>query len=350
MNHNAKLLIFSMTAILTYAFLSRRGAAADSDGGAMHEFLEGRNEPEIYLAVPEIIRKDMYRAACEFIEKVYPQIDKEWIRKGIGARLLKDRFGLIRVHNSWPPMVCVRIDGTIEMVMAFPDYHTIELRANRRPPGVTGEELKQPLTLNGAETRGREVLRRLVTPNQAPRFILFDSAEAQFDYDYVSLVQFSDSSRHVGLASADFHVRRPDGFIARCNWTEERVRPLVPYEKAVDLAKEIPNRPGLMRTICLIRRYRGCVGTLVWIYYAPNSRGAGLKDETWWDAMTGKLVFSEVLGGGTPQKPYENPKYFPKLDDDVIKRNIERLIKDRMAELEKRKAEEHGPQKGPPGE
>ena len=31
------------------------------------------------------------------------------------------------------------------------------------------------------------------------------------------------------------------------------------------------------------------------------------EDNTWWDAMTGELVYSQVIHGGTPDKPYKNP-------------------------------------------
>ena len=64
--------------------------------------------------------------------------------------------------------------------------------------------------------------------------------------------------------------------------------------------------------------------------------------------MTGELVYSAALDGGTGRTPYENPKYFPEVNDETIRRNLEKLINDRVAELET-KTDEQGAQKTPAG-
>ena len=43
-----------------------------------------------------------------------------------------------------------------------------------------------------------------------------------------------------------------------------------------------------------------------------------------------------VLHGGTPEKPYRNPKYFTEVTDELIQCNLEKLVRDRAAELEKK--------------
>ena len=215
-------------------------------------------------------------------------------------------------------------------------------------------ELGKPLTLEGAETRARRVLERLVGgPEQARRFELRESGEAQHDWDGFRFVEFAQSSGNPALAGVYFHVRRSNGFVERCELNEVRLRPKVPYEKVAELAKAA-GRTGrrTVRTddIVLKMHYRGGLGTLTWDYRTPPPPGGGMPlDETWWDAMTGKLVYSKVLHGGTPEKPYQNPKYFPELNDETIKRNLEKLIKDRVAELEQKKSDAQGADKTPGG-
>ena len=77
----------------------------------------------------------------------------------------------------------------------------------------------------------------------------------------------------------------------------------------------------------------------MWIYEVPAPPGGGPRNETWWDAMSGELLFSKVLHGGTKKKPYQNPRYFSEVNDAVIKRNLETLIRDRVTELEARKGD-----------
>ena len=113
------------------------------------------------------------------------------------------------------------------------------------------------------------------------------------------------------------------------------------------MAKAIPTGGTGPGEIYLETRYRGGAGTLVWIFEVPPSPGGSSLYETWWDATTGDLLYSMVLHGGTPEKPYQNPKYFTEVNDEVIKRNIDMLIKDRVAELEK-KRDEQGAGKPPP--
>ena len=80
--------------------------------------------------------------------------------------------------------------------------------------------------------------------------------------------------------------------------------------------------------------YNVGIGTLVWDFGTP--RDGPPKDRTFWDAITGELVYSMILDGGTGHLPYKNPRYYSAVNDDVIKRNIEKLIKDRVSELEKK--------------
>ena len=75
-------------------------------------------------------------------------------------RLLKDRYGLVRLHRRdlWPPMVRIHNTDTFKMDMAFPWCNVVEIEGLRPPPGISPEKLEKPLTLEEAEARARRVL------------------------------------------------------------------------------------------------------------------------------------------------------------------------------------------------
>ena len=86
--------------------------------------------------------------------------------------------------------------------------------------------------------------------------------------------------------------------------------------------------------------FRAGVDTPVWQYFIPpEPGGGGPEDETWWDANTGELLYSEVLRGGTAREPYRNPAFFVEVTDELIMRNVEKMLLDRATEL-KRQAKE----------
>jgi hypothetical protein len=313
------------------------------------EFVES-DEPETQSVVPKSIQDDFYRSACVFLESVYPDIDKDWVRKECGESLLRERYGLLRLQYPRSARVRVSVKGTMRMDLAFPWCDFIEMGANRAPPGVVPEVLQEPLALRDAEARARGVLGRVVGgAESASRFELTRSDVAQDDYDHFEFVEFAKSSARIALTRVSVNVRRSNGFVQRCNWSAFRLRPKIPYEKVVEMAKAAGRARGRTDDISLYMSYNGGVGTLVWEFVTPPEPGGATTDDTWWDAMTGELVYSKVLDGGTGHKPYKNPKYFGKVDDDQIKRNVEKLIADRVAELEKKKSDEQAAPKPPAG-
>jgi hypothetical protein len=291
-----KLRTLSSAIIFTFAFLGGWTIGVEPPSYVIPEFVE-RNKPETQVPVPECIQKDLYQAACKFLEGVYPDVDKDWMRKEFGKALLKDRYGLQRLNN---PMVRFIVKDVIQMEMTFPWCDVIEVAANRPPPGVIPEKLEKPLTLEDAEIRARRVLARVVgDANAAGRFEVTESGEAQSNCDYFRFVEFARWSGHPALIGVYIHVRRSDGFIQRCEWIALRLRPKLPYEKVAEMAKAIPVGDLGPGKICLEMRFRGGVGTLVWTYYVPPHPGGGELHETWWDAMTGELLYSKVLHGAT---------------------------------------------------
>ena len=295
------------------------------------------------MAVPEIIQKDLYQSACRFLEGVYPDIDKDWMRKECGKALLKDRYGLLRLHRAiWPAMVPVLNTDTFKMDMAFPWCDVVEIEALRPPPGVSPEKLEKPLTLAEAEVRARRVLAVMTGgPDRARRFEATVSGGRRAGYDYFIFEEFANPPGRYALAHACIDIRRSDGFVQRCEWSAERLRPKISYEKAAEMAKAAGRKGNRDDDIRLAPYYNGGKETLLWAFCTPPPPGGGMpQDDTSWDAMTGELVFSMMLHGGTPQKPYYNAKYTAEIKDetkdDVIQRNLEKVIRQRVAELEEK--------------
>ena len=131
-------------------------------------------------AGPKIVQQDMHEAACRFVEKAYPEIDKDWARKEFGKALLQDRYAIFRVDRGFWPTVRVGGEGTIKLEMTFPWCEFLSLEAGKPPPWVTPEKLKKSLTLGEAESRAHRVLTRLAGDAQSARgFNLTDSGEAR---------------------------------------------------------------------------------------------------------------------------------------------------------------------------
>ena len=165
-----KLWALSSGIVLGLVLLGGRAVAAEPKLLLISEFIE-RDDPETQTSVPESIQKDMFQSACKFMERVYPDIDKDWMQKEFAKILLKDRYELLQLHNPWPPMVRIRSGLVVQMEIAFPHCQIIQVAANRAPPGVVPEELGKPLALQGAESRAQSALERLVGgPEEARRF------------------------------------------------------------------------------------------------------------------------------------------------------------------------------------
>ena len=334
--------------ILALAYPGAPAIAAEPKPNAQEEFFENWDEPEKPAAVPEVIQKDLYELACKFVESVYPDIEKDWMHKQCGEAFLKDRYGLLELQYPQSARARIRVKGTIQMDLAFPWCDSIEMGANRALPGVVPEVLTKPLTLGEAETRARGVLARVVGGvEKANRFELTYSGEGGYvDFDAFDFDEFTQWPARYRLTRVTIQVRRSDGFIQRCNWKTVRLQPKFPYEKVAEMAKAAGKTLHVNGFIALRMSYNGGIGTLVWELCPPPEAGLGSVD-TRWDAMTGDLVYSEVLHGGTSEKPYKNPNYYTDVNDEVIKRNIEKVIAERVEELKTKKAEGKGTGKAP---
>jgi hypothetical protein len=338
--------IFSLTTFSALALLHI--AAAAEEPTFPRPWLLTEDERYFVAPVPKIVQQDMYEAACRFLEAVYPDVDKVWVRKECGDGLLKDEYSLGRFLSwPWPPTVRFGSTAAVEVEMNLP-CGACTLESRQPPPGVVLEKLESPLSLADAEIRARRVLARLVGDvERARRFKLIDSGEAQDNWDDFSYSEPADGALHYSAAFAYMRVRRSDGLIERADFGAHLPPPKVSYEKVAEMAKAAGRSGNRDDDIVLVTLYHGGIGTLTWHFRTPPHSVGVPTDETWWDAMTGELVYSMVLDGGTGHKPYKNPKYFSEVNDEVIKRNIDKLIADRVKELEKKQGGEQGQQKTP---
>ena len=259
-------------------------------------------------------------------------------------------------YSAWTVAFGRRLPGNSDVIgleVTFPSHDLFLLNARRPPPGVVPEKLEKPLTLVEAEHRARRVLARITgDAARANRFELTDSGEVQDDWDDFAFCEHADARLHYLLAYVRVNLRRSDGFVTLCDWRTYRLRPKVPYEKVVEMAKAAGRTGDRTDDIVLYTHYNAGIGTLTWDYRIPpdpDRGGITARDETWWDAMTGELIYSVVLDGGTGHTPYKNPKYFPAVNDELIKHNLEKIIKDRAAELESEKRDKQGSGKATPG-
>jgi hypothetical protein len=134
-----KRLTFSLMVLIAPALLAGVGVAdAPKPNGA---WLLGEDERYFVTPIPKTVQQDMYEAACQFVEKVYPDIDKDWVRSECGKALLQDRYAIFRVDRGFWPTVRVGGEGTIKLEMTFPWSDFLLLEAGQPPPvGEPGHE------------------------------------------------------------------------------------------------------------------------------------------------------------------------------------------------------------------
>jgi len=66
----------------------------------------------------------------------------------------------------------------------------------------------------------------------------------------------------------------------------------------------------------------------VWQYEVPPGTYGLPKDKTIWSTQTGKLLYSEVIGGGTSAKPYRDPEFYFVATENAIKERLEKVLAD----------------------
>ena len=83
----------------------------------------------------------------------------------------------------------------------------------------------------------------------------------------------------------------------------------------------------------LVRHYYACVETLVWLYEVPPPPMGAPEDRTLWDATTGRLLYSVVLNGGTPGKPYRSQAVLTASSPQHAERHLAKSVELQKAKL-----------------
>ena len=83
----------------------------------------------------------MYEAACGFAEKVYPDIDKDWLRKECGNSLLQDRYAIFRVDGGFGRRLRWKLD-VIGLEVTFPSHDLFLLNATGHLRGLCQKNWK----------------------------------------------------------------------------------------------------------------------------------------------------------------------------------------------------------------
>ncbi len=288
---------------------------------------------EVLTEVPEGIQRDLYNKAIQFVRKVYPDMDEEVLRDRCSRQFLQDRCVVRGMHSAMGPKV--GFAGRPGVGLSFPAGDRVSLGTEEVPPDVRLEKLEKPLKLKEAEQLAIRVLTRLLAnPRDVTRFKMINSGESRmdqlyyFDWREAKTEPFRKAGKTIRIM-----VQKNDGLIQCVRVTEALPDPKIRFE---DIAKTAAGvTPGFKsKHLYLTQRHQAGMGRLVWRYAVPPKPQGWYTDVSMWDAMTGELLYSEVSKGGKPDKPYRNPAFYTELTEESKQRNVEELIKRRVAELQ----------------
>jgi len=313
--------------------------------GAASEVAEERNAHDAgqkleygqtVAEVPEAIRKDLYEKAVRFVLDVYPNVEREVLRKNYSKCFLHSSWLINQMHSTQGPVRSCTEGPDVEI--AFPAGDRIFLHAYNIPPGITPKKLKKPLTQDEAEKLARPILLRLFSGAKGVGdFRLLNSGKpASRDVYYF---EWQDARPRAGQAlgqSARIEIRLDDGFVHHARLVPGLPTPRVSRGAMETTAKD-SLRGFVSEYLTLEKVYHAGKGRLTWYYAVPPVPRGSPTEVCRWDANTGELLYSEVLNKGTHDKPYRNPSFYTAENEEVFRRNIEEAIKARVAELERQK-------------
>ena len=131
---------------------------------------------EVLPEVPQIIHRDLYNKAIQFVRKVYPDMDEEVLGDLCSRHFLQDPCVVRGMHSAMGPEV--RFAGRPGVCLSFPAGDRISLGTEELPPDVRLEKLEEPLELKEAEQLARRVLKRLLAnARDVTRFKITNSGE-----------------------------------------------------------------------------------------------------------------------------------------------------------------------------
>lgn len=291
----------------------------------------------VHVEVPDILRDQIVERASEFASKVYRGVDAEKLREDL-LKSFPDGTLVVEVIVGLGPRVTIPAGSQgIRFGLAFPYLAQMHTGAFENPPKARkpinalnlsearakrASEIVLSWLVSDAEERSEYKLKRWAKIRKRPRYgarwVLDSSSEHEGGGTEIGMGIDTESGRVTGVS-----IRRAFK------------KPKISYDDIVSKAeKEIPNFKA--KHLSLTVKHHFADRRIVWRY--ADVRPTYIKNETWWDANTGELLYSRVLNVEEPGKEYMNPNFYSYPKEDEAKVMVEELIKKRAEELEKLKA------------
>ncbi len=285
---------------------------------------------DVRLDVPESVRKRLREYAASLCLSVYPNAKPTIVLEDCEASFLQEEYG-VRVARARGPEFRFTLKSTgIRLSGSFPHGRVLAMGVDRPPPGVA---LKNPGHAMGmqeakrvaddvAARLGEEFLGRATLDMSKSGYSHLDET---YYFDWIEKVP-----KHLQHCGRTVHVevRNEDGLVTYVRVMSRTERPEVPFERAVANANRAAANSthgfSADRVFLDVAQYF-TKRKLVWCYAVPAVPGGGPRDVTKWDAVTGRVLYSEVLSGGTEERPYRDPDFFAVPTESSVKRDIERM-------------------------
>ena len=282
------------------------------------------------VTVPREIQDDLRDRAKQFVLWVYPTADADAIHKACSDSFVREIQTVRGLTSVLGPTV--GLAGRPRVGVAFPSGGRRSLGTKEPPPGVTLPQRKEPLSRAEAQAIASGVRDRISRGARIEGELqLVRSGLAEIDGAYYfTWRERGKEARRFSGAAITVDVRRRDGLVTHVRLEDRLPEPAVSAQTIAARARgQIDGfRP---QYLTLRRTFRGGVSWLVWQYEVPPSPGGGPEDRTMWDAATGKLLYSVVLGGGSPRKPHRAKAFgatpTPEEAARLLKAEVERRLR-----------------------
>ncbi len=292
---------------------------------------------DAWVAVPRVVQVDLYRRMVTIAQAAFPDADFNNWKKILANELLRDHYLVRSIKGVGGPSYGSAFS------MSFPSGRRLWRlsRATKgRPASVTLPERTQPLKAAEARKIALDFVGRLGRMGLIDaRVPLIAKLSGSRDFHAFTFRPAGDTPVHIAGPSVVVVIGKADGLIDSVQLTSSLRAPEDVVAKIVSEAKAvIPNfDPKQFR---LEEMFRSCRRKLVLKYEVVtiSEPPDGVADTNvkvwgWWDAETGRLVYSGRLKGGSPDRPYMNKTFFAKAPPAEMRKNLIHLIQLRAAQL-----------------
>ncbi len=289
----------------------------------------------VEVDLPRIVQKDIIEKAVRMAKKVYPGVNADMLRLDF-EKDLSEAMRSVRVSEAMGPSM--GLHKGIQKVGAGCSLTSWEyegVSASELPVGVKLLERTNPVDMEEAKKIADGVLSCLI-PNAKERknFEMVDSIKSPWRdiYGFWWKYKWSDSLEGSGR-SVRVTIREKDGLVLNASISAPLEEPAIPFEVILEEARE--KVYGVRRKdMRLAEIHHFADRRLVWEH--ADDKGTYIKDHCIWDAMTGELLYSVVLNGGTYHRPYRNPTFYSYPTEEEVKAMVEKLIEKQVEELEEK--------------